>query len=197
MKMFAKELTVSVVMTAALTVILCGIYPVAVFALAQGLFPGKANGSILYHNGTAVGSELLGQPFNTPRYFHPRPSAAGTGYDGKASCGSNLGPTSKDLIDKVRERVVKYREENGLAQDAPVPADAVMASGSGLDPHISVENALLQAARVAKARGWEVGRVNELIQEHTEGRTLSLLGEPRLNVLLLNLALDRQEKNGK
>jgi potassium-transporting ATPase KdpC subunit len=197
MKTFARELLVSVVMTAALAVILCGLYPVAVFAMAQGFFPDKATGSIVYHNGAPVGSELLGQTFESPKYFHSRPSAAGTGYDGMASGGSNLGPTSKDLMDKVQERVKKYREENNLADGTPVPADAVTASGSGLDPHISVENALLQSARVAKVRGRDVVRVNELLRKYTEWRTLGLLGEPRVNVLLLNLALDQEKKNGK
>lgn len=197
MKTFARELLVSVVMTLVLASIVCGVYPVAVFAVAQGLFPGKANGSVLYRNGTAAGSALLGQPFTQPRYFHPRPSAAGMGYDGLASGGSNLGPTSKELLNTVQVRVAKYRAENGLAEGARVPADAVTASGSGLDPHISVENALMQAARVARARGWDTGRVNGLIRKHTEHRTLALLGEPRVNVLLLNLDLDRHEKNGK
>jgi potassium-transporting ATPase KdpC subunit len=196
-KTFAKELLVSVVMTAALIVLVCGVYPVAVFAMAQGLFPASANGSIVYHNGAPVGSSLLGQTFESPKYFHARPSAAGAGYDGQASGGSNLGPTSKDLLDKVQERIKKYCAENGLADGSPVPADAVTASGSGLDPHISVENAKIQAARVAKARGWDMGNVNALIQKQTESRTLALLGEPRVNVLLLNLALDQQTKVGK
>ena len=197
MKTFINELLISATMTAALAVLVCGVYPIAVFAMAQGLFPGKANGSILYQNGTAIGSVLSGQNFESPQYFHSRPSVAGSGYDGMASGGSNLGPTSKDLMDKVQERVKKYREENALPEDAPVPVDAVTASGSGLDPHIRVENALLQAARVAKARGWDVGRVNALVRLHTEARTLSVLGEPRVNVLLLNLALDQKAKNGK
>ena len=119
------------------------------------MFPSKANGSIIYQNGSAVGSTLLGQPFKSPRYFHPRPSAAGDGYDGAASGGSNLGPTSKDLINKIRERVKLYREENNVSEGIIVPADAVTASGSGLDPDISVENADLQACRVAKVRGWD------------------------------------------
>ena len=197
MKTFLRELLVSLVMTVALIVIVCGIYPVAVFAMAQGLFPGAANGSIVYHNGAPVGSALLGQKFESPKYFHARPSAAGAGYDGLASGGSNLGPTSKDLVEKVQERVKTYRAENGLAEDTPVPADAVTASGSGLDPHISVENAMLQAARVAKAHGWDIGNVNALIRKQTASRTLALLGEPRVNVLLLNLALDQQTKVGK
>jgi potassium-transporting ATPase KdpC subunit len=197
MSVFAKELKISAVMTAVLVIILCGAYPIAVFAMAQGLFPSKANGSILYHNGTPMGSKLLGQEFISPRYFHPRPSAAGEGYDGRASGGSNLGPTSKDLINKVQERIEKYREENDLAESAPVPADAVMASGSGLDPHISVNNAVLQASRISKTRGWDICVVLEVIEKHVERRTLGVLGEPRVNVLLLNIALDQQEKSDK
>ena len=197
MKTFAKELLISLIMTIALAVIVCGLYPIAVFALGQGLFPGKANGSLLYQNGTVVGSELLGQKFESPQYFHARSSAAGSGYDGMASGGSNLGPTSKDLMDKIQERVKKYRAENALSEATPVPADAVTASGSGLDPHICVENALLQASRVAKARGLDVGSVNDLIQKHTTHRTLGVLGDPCVNVLLLNLALDQKAKSGK
>lgn len=193
MRLFAEELRISVVMTGVLAVILCGAYPIAVFVMAQGLFPSKANGSILYYNGIPAGSELLAQEFKSPRYFHPRPSAAGAGYDGNASGGSNLGPTSKELMNKVRERVEKYRKENELAEGVPVPADAAMASGSGLDPHISVENAILQARRVAKVRGYDVDDMDVLVWKYTEPRTLALLGEPRVNVLLLNLALDKEE----
>jgi potassium-transporting ATPase KdpC subunit len=137
-----------------------------------------------------VGSNLLSQGFTDPKYFHPRPSAAGQGYDAAGSGGSNLGPTSKKLVDGVRQRVVDYRIENGLGADAMVPADAVTASASGLDPHISVENALLQARRVSKARSLAVELVRERIYAHTEGRTLGILGEPRVNVLILNLDLD-------
>jgi len=198
MNMFGKELWRSVVMTVALVVIVCGVYPVAVFVLAQGVFPGKANGSIVYHNGSIAGSELLAQAFTGAGYFHPRPSAAGTaGYDALASGGSNLGPISKDLISAVQDRVGKYREENGVSDGTPVPADAVSASGSGLDPHISVQNALLQASRVAKARGVDAVAVKDEIRKNTEGRTLGILGEPRVNVLLLNMSLDRAQSKGK
>ncbi|HOE65705.1 MAG TPA: K(+)-transporting ATPase subunit C [Candidatus Hydrogenedentes bacterium] len=197
MRVFAKELLVALLMTAVLVLIVCGAYPIATLVIAQGLFPKKANGSIIYHNGAAVGSRLLGQPFKGPQYFHPRPSAAGDGYDGTASGGSNLGPTSKELTYKVGERVREYREENGLSETDPVPADAVTASGSGLDPHISLKNALLQAPRVAKARGWDVDIVNQEIRAHIEGRTLGVLGEPRVNVLLLNLALNDRATMGK
>ncbi len=195
MKALARELLVSLVMTVALAVIVCGVYPVVVFAVAQGLFPARANGSIVYHNGAVVGSMLLGQNFRGAQYFHPRPSAAGAGYDGMASGGSNLGPTSKDMVEKVRERVEAYRAENGLRGDVLVPADAVTASGSGLDPHITVENAILQAARVAKTRGLSVEMVREKIRLHSSGRTLGIFGMPRVNVLELNLALDTDGKD--
>lgn len=197
MQVLVKEFRSALMMTAILGVIVCGAYPITVFAMAQGLFPDRANGSIVYHNGTAVGSSLLGQQFNGPRYFHPRPSAAGAGYDGTASGGSNLGPTSKGLMEKVRDRVKHYRETNDLTDDTGVPADAATASGSGLDPHISVENALRQAPRVAMARGWAPGGVIAMVRKHTEGRTLGVLGEPRVNLLLLNLALDKTEAGGK
>jgi K+-transporting ATPase ATPase C chain len=137
-----------------------------------------------------VGSSLLAQGFTAPKYFHPRPSAAGQGYDAVNSGGTNLGPTSKKLIEDVKQRVADYRSENGLPPDVRVPADAVTSSASGLDPHISVRNALLQAARVAKARGIGEKDVLAKVGAHTEGRTLGLLGEPRVNVLTLNLSLD-------
>lgn len=197
MKILVQDVLTSIKMTAVIAGLACVAYPVVVLVLAQGLFPGKANGSLVYHNGSAVGSALLGQPFTEARYFHPRPSAAGTGYDGKASGGSNLGPTSKVLIDQVRERVRNYRDENRLADDVRIPADAVTASGSGLDPDISVQNALLQVPRVAEARGWSVETTKGLIERHIEGRSLDVLGEPRLNVLQLNLALDRRDETDR
>jgi K+-transporting ATPase ATPase C chain len=196
MKTVLKESLTAVLMTTALAVIVCAAYPLVVFVVAQGLFPAKANGSILYHNGTAAGSELLGQPFESARYFHPRPSSAGAGYDGTASGGSNLGPTSKTLITNVQERVARYRAENQLPDHATVPVDVVTASGSGLDPHISVENATLQAARVANARSVDVKIVLEYIRRQTENRALGILGEPRVNVLLLNLAMEREKETG-
>jgi len=189
MKDFIHELGVSVMATLSLAILLCGIYPLLVWIVGQGLFPAESNGSLLAHKGTIVGSSLLSQGFTDPKYFHPRPSAAGQGYDAAGSGGSNLGPTSKKLVDGVRQRVVDYRIENGLGPDAMVPADAVTASASGLDPHISVENALLQARRVAKARSLAVELVREKIDAHTEGRSLGILGEPRVNVLMLNLDL--------
>jgi K+-transporting ATPase ATPase C chain len=197
MKNMIIELRTAIAATLVLAVIVCGVYPFAILAVAQGVFPGRANGSLIVGNGTILGSSLLGQPFTEPRYFHPRPSAAGAGYDATASGGSNLGPTSRKLVETVQARVAQYRTENGLAPDAVVPADAVTASASGLDPDISVKNARLQAARVAKARGWEKGSVETLVRKHTEGRTFGLLGEPRVNVLRLNLALDALGKNGQ
>jgi len=188
-KDFIQELGISVMATLSLAILLCGIYPLLVWIVGQGLFPAESNGSLLAHKGTIVGSSLLSQGFTDPKYFHPRPSAAGQGYDATGSGGSNLGPTSKKLVDGVRQRVVDYRIENGLGPDAMVPADAVTASASGLDPHISVENALLQARRVAKARSLAVELVREKIDAHTEGRSLGILGEPRVNVLMLNLDL--------
>ena len=193
MKDFIHELGISVMATLSLAILLCGIYPLLVWIVGQGLFPAESNGSLLAHKGTVVGSSLLSQGFTDPKYFHPRPSAAGQGYDAAGSGGSNLGPTSKKLVDGVRQRVVDYRIENGLGPDAMVPADAVTASASGLDPHISVENALLQARRVAKARSLAVELVREKIDAHTEGRSLGILGEPRVNVLMLNLDLGGEQ----
>ncbi len=190
MKNLIPEFRVSLIITALLVVLCCGIYPLAVWAIAQGVFPCQANGSLIEANGRIVGSSLLGQGFSGPAYFHPRPSAAGQGYDGANSSGTNLGPTSKKLIDGVRQRVADYRAENGLPPEAPLPADAVTASASGLDPHISVENATLQAGRVAKARGLSKEEVLRRIAAHTEARSLMIFGEPRVNVLMLNLDLD-------
>jgi K+-transporting ATPase ATPase C chain len=184
------ELRVSIVATLCLAVLLCGLYPLVVWALAQGLFPHEAKGSLVVRNEKTVGSSLLAQAFSGPGYFHPRPSAAGEGYDGARSGGSNLGPTSRKLMDEVGSRAARYRAENGLAADVSVPADAVTASGSGLDPHISLKNALLQAHRVAEARGLPDEAVLKEIEAHTEGRQLGVLGQPRVNVLRLNLALD-------
>lgn len=192
MKNLITDLRISLVATLSLAILLCGIYPLIVWALSQGLFPDKANGSLMMKSEKTVGSSLISQGFTDPKYFHPRPSAAGQGYDAASSGGSNLGPTSKKLIDTVKQRLHDYRIENGLAPDAVVPADAVTASGSGLDPHISVKNALLQAPRVARARGLAENTVFKQIDLHTEGRDLGILGDPRVNVLILNLALDKQ-----
>jgi K+-transporting ATPase ATPase C chain len=186
-----QEVKVSVLATLALIVILCGVYPLVVWGIAQVAFPRQANGSLVEIKGKIVGSGLLAQNFGGPQYFHPRPSAAGdVGYDGASSGGSNLGPLSQKLTDQVKERVDKYRRENNLPAATLVPADAVTASGSGLDPHISWRNAEIQAPRVAQARNLSMDKVKRLIQEVTEGPDLGFLGEPGVNVLRLNLALD-------
>jgi K+-transporting ATPase ATPase C chain len=191
-----QEVKVSVLATLALVVILCGVYPLVVWGIAQVAFPNQANGSLVEVRGKIVGSGLLAQNFSGPQYFHPRPSAAGEiGYDGASSGGSNLGPLSQKLTDQVKERVDKYRTENNLPAATLVPADAVTASGSGLDPHLSRRNAELQAARVAKARKLSADKINLLIQQVTEGPDLGFLGEPGVNVLRLNLALDALPAN--
>jgi potassium-transporting ATPase KdpC subunit len=190
MKDLVAELRASIAATLLLAVLCCGIYPAVVWAVGQGLFFHKANGSLVRVEGKVAGSSLLAQGFTAPNYFHPRPSAAGQGYDAAGSSGTNLGPTSKKLIESVTQRVASFRAENGLPPDAMVPADAVTSSASGLDPHISVRNALLQVARVAKARGIGEKEVLAKVGAHTEGRTLGFLGEPRVNVLTLNLSLD-------
>ena len=173
--------------------ILCGLlYPLAVTGVAQAVFSDRADGSLVHDAaGKAVGSALLGQPFTGKGLFHSRPSAAGDGYDPTASSSSNLGPTNPELLKTVKERVVAYRKENGLATNAKVPVDAVTASGSGLDPQISVANARLQAPRVATARHLPLASVLSLIHAHTEGRSLGFLGEPGVDVLALNLAVEQ------
>ena len=197
MKGWLAELRSSVLAAAVLAIIAGGIYPLVSWGLAQALFPGRSNGSLVTRNGRTVGSSLIGQPFRSPAYFHPRPSAAGEGYDAERSGGTNLGPLSKTLVEAVRARAAAYRAENGLAADAAVPADAVTSSGSGLDPHISVENARIQARRVARARGLLEAEVLRRVEACTEGRTFGILGEPRVNVLLLNLSLDGVRDAGK
>ncbi|HEY4719447.1 MAG: potassium-transporting ATPase subunit C [Deltaproteobacteria bacterium GWA2_65_63] len=190
MKDLFAELRASIAATLLLAVLCCGIYPAVVWGIAQVVFPGKANGSLVKVDGKVAGSSLLGQGFTAPKYFHPRPSAAGQGYDAAGSSGTNLGPTSRKLIGDVQQRVADYRTENGLPPDALVPVDAVTSSASGLDPHISPANANLQAGRVASARGIPKEEVLRKIRAHTEGRYLGILGEPRVNVLTLNLSLD-------
>jgi K+-transporting ATPase ATPase C chain len=179
--------------TLTLAVVCCGLYPLVVFGISQALFPDKANGSlILAADGkTVLGSRLLGQQFTADKYFHSRPSAAGNGYDATSSGGSNLGPTSQKLRDNIAQNVTDFRSQNGLATNAVVPADAVTASGSGLDPHISLQNAELQAGRVAKARSLAIEKVRELIKANTDSAGLGFLGGTGVNVLQLNLALDR------
>jgi potassium-transporting ATPase KdpC subunit len=191
MKALMKEFRTAALATATLAVILCCLYPLAVWCLGQLLFPHQAGGSLVTEAGAVAGSRLIGQGFSGPQYFHPRPSAAGAGYDAAASGGSNLGSLSKKLLDAVRQRVRQYRLENGLAPDAPVPADAVTSSGSGLDPHISLQNALLQAPRIARERGLSLESVQKKIREHTQGRELLVFGEQGVNVLMLNMSLNR------
>ncbi len=176
----------------AVLTVLCGIaYPLLVTLAGQAAFGAKADGSLITNaDGVVVGSSLIGQGFDGDEWFQPRPSSAGDGYDGTASSSSNLGPTNPELLDAVAERVDAYRKANGLEGDTPVPVDAVTGSGSGLDPHISVANAKLQAPRVADARGLDIDEVLALINDHTEHRSLGFLGEPGVNVVTLNLALD-------
>jgi len=192
MRAFIRQLRPALIVTVVFTVLLGVAYPLLATGIGQLFFHDKANGSLIIRDGKVVGSELIGQTFVAPEYFHSRPSAAGAGYDGSASSGSNLGPVSPDLLAAVEERVATYREENGLSADVLVPVDAVTASASGLDPHISVANARLQAARVASERGLDLQVVLGLIADHTEGRSLGILGEPGVNVVTLNLALDDQ-----
>jgi K+-transporting ATPase ATPase C chain len=191
MKDIFIEIKKSVIATIVFAIILCGVYPLIVYGTGQLFFPNKANGSLIEgKDRKLVGSELLGQMFSGEKYFHPRPSAAGTGYDAANSSGTNLGPTSQKLKDAVKAGVEQYRKENNLTPDVLIPADAVTSSGSGLDPHISVRNAHLQTGRVAKARNLDENNVRVLVEKFTDGRQLGILGEPGVNVLKLNLALD-------
>jgi K+-transporting ATPase ATPase C chain len=204
-----KQLRPAIMSVLVITVLTGFIFPFAITGIAQLLFPRQANGSLIERNGKVIGSELIGQPFAKPEYFHPRPSAAGNGYDASNSSGTNLGPTSDKLIngihkklpdgkddpgnfDGIKDLAAAYRQENNLPAGTPVPPDAVTRSASGLDPHITPANAELQAPRVAAARHMQVDAVMELVRQHTEGRQLGFLGEPRVNVLLLNLALDKE-----
>jgi K+-transporting ATPase ATPase C chain len=191
MKEFFSHIRGAIVSTLVLAVVCCGLYPLIVFGISQAFLHDKANGSLILDTDGAVrGSKLLAQGFSADKYFHPRPSAAGTGYDATSSGGSNLGPTSQKLNDAIKDRVDVYRKENGLNADESVPADAVTASGSGLDPHISLRNAELQTPRVAKARAVSEEKLRELIKQNTDARDLGLLGDPGVNVLSLNRALD-------
>jgi K+-transporting ATPase ATPase C chain len=192
MKNIFAEFGRSIVATIFFAIICCGLYPLVVFGAAQLFFPHQANGSLLVDKSNTVrGSALLAQNFTGAQYFHPRPSAAGAnGYDPTSSSGSNLGPTSSNLVANITGNIATYRSDNNLATNAPVPADAVTESASGLDPHISVGNAEIQIARVAKARGLSEERVRELVRQNTVGRDLGLFGEPRVNVMTLNFALD-------
>jgi potassium-transporting ATPase KdpC subunit len=207
-----RQLLPAIMMMVVFTVLLGVAYPLVVTGVAQGAFPDQANGSKLEVNGKVVGSKLIGQTFTKAKYFHGRPSAAGAAASGSAatdpndenrtvpndpkdlsqdiSSGSNLGPTNPDFLSTVKQRARDYRKENGLAPGAEVPVDAVTASGSGLDPHISIANARLQAPRVARVRGIPLAKVQSLIDDHTESRSLGFLGEAGVNVLELNVALD-------
>jgi K+-transporting ATPase ATPase C chain len=182
-----KNLMISIWMTLATTVIFGLLYPLAVTGLAQVLMPAHANGQLLSPGGKLVGSRIIGQPFSAPQYFHSRPSAAGNGYDPLASSGSNLGPTNKALTDRVTADVAKLQAEN---PNMPVPIDLVTSSGSGLDPHISPAAAEFQIPRVAHVRGISEQDLRTIVAKHTKGRDLGFLGEPRVNVLELNLDLD-------
>ncbi len=187
-----RQLVPAVLTFLALTLLVGVLYPLVVTGVSQVAFGDRADGSLIRRDGVVVGSSLLGQSFADEGSFHPRPSAAGDGYDGAASSASNLGPTNAGLLTTVEERVADYRELNALDGGTPVPVDAVTASGSGLDPDISPANAKLQAPRVAQARRIELARVLELVDDNTHDRTLGFMGEPRVNVLELNLALDAE-----
>ena len=200
--MMRRQLLTGLRATACLLVLCCGIYPLAVWAVGRVAFPWRSDGSLVHTGGRTVGSAIIGQGFTDangnalPQYFQSRPSAAGKGYDPTQSSGSNLGPSSDDLLKTVADRVTAYRQLNGLPAGAPVPVDAVTASGSGLDPDISLANALDQAPRVARARSLPVAEVTNLVSQHTTARAWGILGEKTVNVLDLNLALDRLASSG-
>ena len=193
MRNILTEFGRSLVATLFFAVILCGLYPLIVYGVAQLLFPHQANGSLLVDKSGAVrGSAVLAQNFTGAQYFLPRPSAAGAnGYDATSSGGSNLGPTSSNLVANITQNISNYRGENGLTTNTPVPADAVTSSGSGLDPDISPENAALQIPRVARARGMAEEQVLQLVRQNTDDRDFGIWGQPRVNVMTLNFALDQ------
>jgi potassium-transporting ATPase KdpC subunit len=193
MKNLFAEFGRSIIATIFFAIILCGVYPLVVFGAAKLLFPHQADGSLLVDkSGTVRGSALLAQNFQGAQYFHPRPSAAGVnGFDATSSSGSNLGPTSSNLVANITQNLANYRAENSLVTNAIVPADAVTESASGLDPHISPANAELQIPRVARARGISGEQLRQLVRHNTSGRDLGVFGEPRVNVMTLNFALDQ------
>ncbi|AFK87389.1 MULTISPECIES: potassium-transporting ATPase subunit KdpC [Thermoanaerobacterium] len=167
------------------------LYPLTITGIAQLIFPHQANGSLIYKDGQVIGSSLIGQQFSDPKYFHGRPSSAGeTGYDATSSSASNLGPTNKLLIEKAEKLAQQVRKENGLKSNTAIPSDLITSSASGLDPDISIDAALMQIPRIAKARGISEEKLKNLVNEHIAGRQLGILGEPRVNVLELNIALD-------
>jgi K+-transporting ATPase ATPase C chain len=184
-----KNILISILMTIVTTVLFGILYPLVVTGLSQLLFPKKANGQFIEANGKVVGSRIIGQAFSSPGYFHTRPSSAGNGYDATASNGSQWGPTNQKLVDRVKGDVASAQAEN---PGTPIPIDLVTASGSGLDPEISPAAAVFQIPRVAKARGIGEAQVRDVVAKHTENRQLGFLGEPRVNVLELNLDLDKQ-----
>ena len=192
MKNFFTEIRGAVMSTLMMAIVCCGLYPLVVFGLGQILFHDQANGSLLIdRTGSVRGSRLIGQQFTLDKYFQSRPSAAGNGYDATSSGGSNLGPTSSNLVAAITQRIADYRAQNDLATNALVPADAVTASGSGLDPHISLRNAELQAPRVAEARNLPLEKISALIRANTDRAAFGILGDAGVNVLALNLALDQ------
>ena len=191
MKKTLDLLKTSALTILSLAVVLCLVYPLLVFAVGQIVFPHKANGSLIKSKNIVIGSALIGENFQGLKYFHPRPSSAGKeGYDAANSSASNLGPTSQKLITAIQNFAINYRKTNSVPQETLLPADAVTASGSGLDPHISLDNALLQIPRVAKARNISEASLKNLLKSYTEKPTFGFLGEARVNVLLLNLAMD-------
>ncbi len=186
-----RQLLPALLAFVAFTIIVGVLYPLAITGVSQLAFSSKANGSLVKRDGVVVGSSLIGQSFTAAKYFHPRPSAAGNGYDATSSSASNLGPSNPALAKDVGARIAAYRRENGLAAGARVPVEAVTSSASGLDPHISRADAEIQAVRVAKERNLPLSQVMDIVASHTDGRSLGFLGEPGVNVLELNLALDR------